>query len=472
MQISARIVSVLLGVIAFGIMARYLGQQGFGWYTTVMAFLNFFGILADFGLSLVAIQIMSEKNYDPEKSFQNIFTFRLIIGILFLGIAPIVALAFPYSSEIKIGIAISTTSILFSSLIQMYTVIYQVRLNLLVPVLADIIGRIVIIAGIVYGALFNKGFFFILAVISLNNLVQVIMLHIAGNRWVRIRLAYDSQLWKDIFRRSWPIGLSIIFNLIYFKIDSVFLSLWRPQEEVGIYGAAYNVVQVLTALPFLFIGLTLGSYSTSWSYQDIPRFKKYIQKSFDFLILIAVPLVMGTLFLARPIMVMIAGKSFEQAGDILKILILAVGVIFLSVLFGSVINVINKQKTMLVGYIVSAVISVGGYILTIPHYSYWGAAWMTVLSECSVLLFAFLIFYRKTRIAISLHFTGKAILASCVMAAFLFFFHGHVILSLLFSTIIYTCALYLLGGVSRDDIALFFTQKPLQINNHQQDVNG
>lgn len=462
MQISTRIMSVVLGIVAFGMMARYLGQEGFGAFTTVMAFLNFFGIFADFGLSLVAIQLMSEKGYDPEKSFQNIFTFRLVTGIFFLGIAPLVALFFPYSLEIKIGIAITTSSILFSSLIQMYTVVYQVRLKMLIPVLADIIGRIITIVGIFYGVIFDKGFFFILAVISLNNLIQVLMLHLWSGRYTRVRLAYDRQIWKDIFIRSWPIGLSIIFNIVYMKADSLILSLWRPQAEVGMYGAAYNVVQVLMALPFLFIGLTLSSYSASWSAHDMPRFKKYVQKSFDFLVLAAAPLVIGTLFLARPIMVMIAGPSFEQSGDILKILILAVGAIFLSVLFGSIINVINKQKIMLLGYIAGAIIGVGGYLITIPTYSYWGAAWMTVLSECSILFFAFLIFYKKTHMSISLLSLGKALCASLGMAVFLFFFKGHTILAILLATTIYTLLILLLGGVSKDDISLFFKQKTLE----------
>ncbi|MBI2645045.1 flippase [Candidatus Uhrbacteria bacterium] len=456
MQIAARVISVLLGVIAFGIMARYLGQEGFGWFTTTMAFLNFFGIFADFGLSLVAIQLMSEKGYDPEKSFQNIFTFRLMTGIFFLGVAPLIALFFPYPIEIKIGIAITTSSILFSSLIQMYTVVYQVHLNMLIPVIADIIGRVITIAGIMYGVLLNKGFFFILAVIAVNNLVQVIMLHWYSGHYTRVRLACDWQLWKDIFKRSWPIGLSIIFNIIYLKADSVFLSFWRPQTEVGIYGAAYNVIQVLTAVPFLFIGLALGSYTASWSQGDMPRFKAHVQKSFDFLILGAAPLIVGTLFLARPIMVMIAGPSFEQSGDILKILILAVGAVFLSVLFGSLINVINKQRIMLIGYIAGAMIGVTGYILTIPIYSYWGAAWVTVLSECSILLFAFLIFYKKTRIAISLFLSGKALLASLAMALFLFFFHGHIIFAIVLAGGIYACALILLGGISKNDLILFF----------------
>jgi O-antigen/teichoic acid export membrane protein len=460
MQMSARAVSVLLGVVAFGVMARYLGPEGFGWYTTTMAFLNFFGIFADFGLSLVAIQLMSEKGYDPEKSFQNIFTFRLITAIFFLGIAPLVALFFPYPPEIKIGIAITTASIFFSSLIQMYTVAYQVRISMFIPVVADILGRVITIGGILYAMIFDQGFFFILTVIALNNAIQVIILHLQSSAYAHVRLACDWQIWKDIFKRSWPIGLSIIFNIIYLKADSVFLSLWRPQAEVGIYGAAYNVIQVFTALPFLFIGLTLGSYSSAWSQGNMPLFQKYIQKSFDFLMLIALPLVTGTFFLARPVMTLIAGQSFEQAGDILKVLILAVGAIFLSVLFGSVINVIHKQKMMLVGYVAGAVIGIVGYIVTIPSYSYWGAAWITVLSEFSILVFAFLVFYQKTRISISLSFTGKTFLASCAMALFLFFFHGHVMISIFLAAGIYACALFLIGGISKNDIVLFF-KKPL-----------
>jgi O-antigen/teichoic acid export membrane protein len=50
-QIIGKALATILGLVAVVIMARYLGRQGFGAYTTIITFLSFFGILADLGLT-------------------------------------------------------------------------------------------------------------------------------------------------------------------------------------------------------------------------------------------------------------------------------------------------------------------------------------------------------------------------------------------------------------------------------------
>jgi len=66
-QIIGKIISTVLGLVAIGMLARYLGQEQFGWYITAISFLQFIGIVIDFGLVPVTAQMMSEKDFDKEK---------------------------------------------------------------------------------------------------------------------------------------------------------------------------------------------------------------------------------------------------------------------------------------------------------------------------------------------------------------------------------------------------------------------
>ena len=56
-QIIGKGISTVIGVIVIAMLTRYLGQSGFGQYTTIMAFLQFFGVLVDMGLYLSLIHI-------------------------------------------------------------------------------------------------------------------------------------------------------------------------------------------------------------------------------------------------------------------------------------------------------------------------------------------------------------------------------------------------------------------------------
>jgi len=461
LQTVAKIIGTILAVIAFGMMARYLDQKGFGAYTTITAFLQFFGILVDMGLSVIAIQLVSEIGHDHKKNFDNIFTIRLISGIIIYAIAPFAVLLFPYSPEIKLGVLIMAPSFFLSSMIQLSTTIYQVRLKMGVPMMADIISKAFLIAGIALAAGMNWGLAGVLVVIFLNNLVQWSVLFFYSRQWALPRLAFDRAIWRIIFDRTWPIALSILCNVVYLRMDTVILSLFRPQADVGIYGAAFRVVEVLMTFPIMFIGLTLASFARAWSSGDHRQFARYFQKTFDFMGLTAFPLIVGTFFTGTAVMTLVAGSSFEESGILLKLLIVATGAIFFGSLFGHLINIINEQKKMLVGYFSVALVAVVAYLIFIPRYGYWAAASITILTEVLIAFIGFGVFFAKTRIIPQFGYVIKTFGASCCMGIFLYAFpHLNLAIQIVGACIVYCAALYLMGGLTKEMIASFLPLAP------------
>ena len=58
LQSVGKIIATILGVIAFSLMTRYLDTAGFGAYTTIASFLQFFGIMA--GIALMVLLLIFE----------------------------------------------------------------------------------------------------------------------------------------------------------------------------------------------------------------------------------------------------------------------------------------------------------------------------------------------------------------------------------------------------------------------------
>lgn len=453
LQIGAKIIVTILAVVAFGLMTRYLGTEGFGAYTTITAFLQFFGILVDMGLSVIAIQLMAEVGHDHKKNFDNIFTLRLLAGIIIYGIAPFVALLLPYSADVKLGILLMAPSFFVSSLIQLSTAPYQTNLKMMVPTIADIVSKVVLIAGIVGVIGVGGTLSDILLVILLNNAVQWMILFWYARDWHRV-LAFDWIVWRAVWCRTWPIALSILCNVVYLRADTLILSLFKSQTEVGLYGAAFRVLEVMMTLPIMFIGLTLASFARAWSSDDRVSFTRYFQKSFDVMALAAFPLIVGTWFVGSDLMILITGPSFAESGALLKLLIVAVGALFFGSLFGHLINIINEQRRMLFGYACVAAISIGAYLTFIPTYSYWAAATITIATEILVALIGFAVFYHKTRIAPALTTTYAAGFSSAVMGVFLYAFPGVPLgVKIIGGTTVYIITLCLTGGLSRELVA-------------------
>jgi O-antigen/teichoic acid export membrane protein len=450
-QFSGKIVSTILGVITVAIMARYLGAAGYGQYSIIMAFLQFFGILVDLGLAVTVVRLIADPKFDQTKVFNNVFTLRIFSALIFLGIAPLIVLLFPYPGIVKIGVAVTTISFFFMALNQILIGLFQKELRLDKVTIAEVAGRAVLLGSVIAFAFLDYGLIYIMLAVVAGSFINFLLTYIFAHRFVKIRLAFDFAIWAKTWQLTWPIAVSIAFNLVYFKADTIILSLFRSPAEVGIYGAPYRVLEILTNFIYMFMGMIFPILTLYWAQKAKDKFKDLFQKTFDFLIILSIPMIFGTMFVAKDLMLLIAGPEFADSGLVLQIIIFATAIIFVNALFGYSIVVINKQKQMVWGYIFVAIISLIGYLILIPKYGYIGAASFTVVAEALILLFNSFVTIRTTKIFPSLKIFIKTIAASIIMSLFLYFFADqNLILLIIGASIIYTLALYIFRGFSKE----------------------
>lgn len=450
-QIIGKAVSTAIALVVAAMMFRYLGKEGYGNFTTVIVFLQFFGILVDMGLYIILTTKISEPGADVDSLVSNIFTIRLISAIVFLGIAPLLVLFFPYPSIIKTGVAVASLSFLFITLNQVLQGVFQKNLKMFLVTVSEVAGRLTLLLGVYLAIHLEKDLLTILAVVVLGSFVNFLLTFVFSRKFVRIRPSFDFAVWKKVIVDAYPIALAILFNLVYFKADTLILSLLKPQEHVGIYGAPYKILEVLITFPAMFAGLTIPVLTAAYVARDMERFKRVIRKAFDFMVMIAVPMAVGTYFLAGPIMLFIAGDEFSESGKVLQILIVATSIIFVGGLFGHTVVVVKKQKQILWAYAAIAIISVAGYLILIPRYSYIGAASMTVVSELLITLASAFVVYRATKVGPSFVLFGKSIVASAIMAGALYLVRDlNFALMLIIGAVVYAVILFLLRGVSKE----------------------
>lgn len=388
----------VLSVVAISLITRYLGREGFGFYTTAISFLQFFGILVDFGLTLITVQMISERDDDTDKILSNIITLRAISAAIFLGAAPIAAIFMPYPAVIKWGILITTLTFFFQIVLQTVTGVFQKNLKMHIPAIADFASRVFYVIAVAILIYLHRGILEILAALAISTLICLMIIWMTARKFVIIRPAFDFALWKKILLRAWPIGVSIILNLIYLKADILLLSVMKSQEDVGLYGAPYKLIDALTAFAMMFMGLILPLLASAWAKKERERFATIFQKAFNLLIIFSVPTVVGGYFLSAQVMEFMAGKNFAASGPILAILTLGAAAVFIGSLFAHTVVAIDKQKAVIWGYLADAVLSLIGYFIFIPRYSYIGAAWVTVFSEIFIAIIGIWVVWRETKI--------------------------------------------------------------------------
>lgn len=447
-QIGSKFIATVLGLVAVALITRYLGQAGFGEYTTVITFLSFFGIIIDFGLTLVTAQMLARPGANKDNILSNLFSLRLVTAIIFLGIGPWVVFLFPYSLAVKIGVVVTTLAFFFNALNQIFIGLFQKELSMDKVAIAEIAGRLFLVIGVIGAVYFNFGLIGILTATVISSAVNFFLHCLFSLKYARIKFVYDRYCWGEIIKRAWPISLTIVFNLIYLKSDTLILSLIKTPAEVGIYGAAYKVIDVLVTIPFMFSGLILPIITNTWAQGDYSGFKNVVQKSFDVLAIICLPIIIGTQFVAEKVMVLVAGADFYSSGQALRILILAAAAIFFGSIFTHAIVALDKQKKIISAYVFTSFTALAAYLIFIPKYSYIGAAWTTVYSEVIIALASFILIWKQTKFSLNPAIFLKSLLASLLMGAILYIFKSAGIFILLFlGALSYLIVLYLLKGL-------------------------
>lgn len=474
-QISGKLTSTVLGLFSLALIARYLGPESFGEYTTILAFLGFFAVFADFGLTLITVQFISDKRRDENKVLNNIFTLRLVSILFILLLAPVIAIFFPYSQSIKIGLIIALASFVFPALNQVVVGLLQKKLSMERDAISENISRVVLLLGIIIVKKIDAGLNGVLLVISISAFINFLSHYILALKFAVIKLAWDFSLWKEIFYKSWPLALTIVLNLVYLRADTLILSIFKSSEEVGFYGMPYKIIDVLATIPFMFAGLILPIITAAWLENKKDYFKKILQKSVDFMIIMAVSIVIGLQFVSKEIIVLIAGPEFVPSGLILQILIFSVAAVFIGVMFSHAVIALDKQKKMIGFYAFTSLSSLIAYFILIPKYSYFGAAGVTIYSELMIAFFSAYCVFKYSGFRLNLINLLKTLGAGAIMTIFLLVINGYtgskgffdketvtgLISIIILAGSIYSLSLYLLGVVKKEDVLIIFKKQKI-----------
>ncbi|MBU0661353.1 flippase [Patescibacteria group bacterium] len=460
-QVVGKIISTILGLVAVIMLTRYLGVEQYGWYTTVISFLGFAGVVVDFGMLPLTSQITSERPDGMDEHafkkhqhyiFNNLFSFRLVTAGIFFLVIPLLAWLFPYPLQVKI--AISFTSIAFFAISMNLVSIgwYQTVLKTHLQAIGEIIGRLVLVAGIWIMIAFNAPFLPVMGAITLSNVAYGVFLLYSTNKMIKIRLVYDKVIWKNIYTKMWPIALSIMFNVVYLRGDTLILAHYYPQTEVGLYGAAYRVIDIVSQLGMMIMGLLLPLLATYWSKNMKEAFEHFYQQAFNVMMMMALPVVAGGIIASRSI-ILLFSEEYLGAVAPLSILLLCIPAVYIGAMFGHIAVAMNKQKATIWIFGSNAILTIIGYFYFIPRYGMQGAAWMTVFSECYTAIFLFLVIQKHSKVKLSFQTLQHICLSTIAMAGVIYFVQNlHIFFILPIAAIVYIAFLYFTRVLTKEFI--------------------
>jgi O-antigen/teichoic acid export membrane protein len=463
----AKILGTVLALISIGFITRYLGKEGFGDYSTVLAFFALFSAIADLGLYAISTREISRPGSDEKKILGNVFAIRITFSLVVLIAAPAVVFFFPYSESVKMGIIVAALAYFFASSYSVLLGLFQKRLAMDKVAIGEFVGKVVQLIIVVVAVKNNFGFLAVVSSILFNMLASFAIIYVWSKKYATFSLKFDLAAWKVFLKESYPVGISAIIVFAYFKLDTILLSILKTSSDVGIYNAAYKVVENIAFFPAMFVGLVMPIMSR-YIFHERDKFEKVADKTFKVFLILTVPLVVGGIFLAKDIIGLIGGSNFEESVLVLKILSFAMAFIFFGNFFTNVIIAGNKQKKLIAILAFCAAFNIALNFYLIPRYSYIGAAITSSLTEFLVVILSGAVCWKLLKYFPSLEKLFSIIFSGLAMGVFFFLFPGfHFLIRAILGTGIYFLFLWIFRAVSAQEVLSLISQKGSGIRDYE-----
>jgi O-antigen/teichoic acid export membrane protein len=168
------------------------------------------------------------------------------------------------------------------------------------------------------------------------------------------------------------------------NIDALLLSRLGSLAEVGLYGAAYKLVQAA----IIFRPILMRSLFPSMvrSAASTPQLRQLVHHTLRSLFMLLVPVPVLLTILAGPLIQLLYSDEFSGAAWVLQVLSWSILLSFLSVALHRVILAANQERAALKISIVAMVVNLGMDLVLIPDLGARGAAIASLLALFASLL--------------------------------------------------------------------------------------
>ncbi|PJR04936.1 oligosaccharide flippase family protein [Avrilella dinanensis] len=322
-----QLVSLLTGIVRSKIAAFWLGTQGVGILGLLSSSFSLIIAITSFGLPTSIIKLLS-KETDDETITRKIYVISKIICILgiigsllcFIFSKQLSSLAFD-TDDFTWAFQLLSVSVFFKQIFSGYISIFQAtnKLKLLanVNIIANIVGILITIPLYYYFRI--NGIFYNFLIITI---VEVIIIYFAlkYNNYAKIRVHK-----KEIIQEAKPIlSSSITFSftgtitLLSIYLVQVYISKAGNLEEVGLYVAAFTILNSYIGLVFVVMG---NEYFPRIAKNNITSITLNLNVNQQLYIglLIVIPMLLWLITLAPLVINILYSESFSDSIHLMKI---------------------------------------------------------------------------------------------------------------------------------------------------------
>ncbi|MDT8365181.1 MAG: flippase [bacterium] len=393
-----KVLRLALGLFVGILVARYLGPERFGILAYALSLMALFAVSVHMGLGGLVIRDLVKKPDEIDFTLGTTFLMKFAAGVLAVLLLAVFAFATEETGSTQFWMLLVVSVVILFRPFETFSLWFdsqvQARYNSLANGLAGAVASLVKVGLVLTGAHLLAFAF----VPGLEAALVAVLLVYFYKRKASVslgRLRASLSLAGELLGQSWIIMLGTFFAIVYLKIDQVMLRWLADSGDVGVYAVASQLSEVWYFVPTAIVA-SLFPKLIRLREENHGEYTRRLQQLFDLLFNLALGLAVVVTLVADPLIRLLYGSAYENAGLVLAIHIWAGLFIFMRSVFSKWILIEDALVFSLITQGLGALSNIAFNFLLIPIYGIYGAAVATLLSY-AMASYISLAFYRRTR---------------------------------------------------------------------------
>lgn len=381
---SADIGSKLATAALYIFVARKLGASQFGIYMFALSFVGLVTALGFFGQDVVLAREVARDHARLEEYYSDAMVARSLFSVLPLVVVLLVTWAGGMSHHTLLVVAILGLGVTADYCVQIPFAVFMAYERAEFVAIVLIAQRWLTTAIAITALYLGVGLVGVVAIYSAGSLFAVALGTAMMYRVIdRPRLHIDLRGAMRVTREAFPIGVAFVALAILFRVDMTMLAIFKPAREVGQYAAAYKLLETTAFFTWAVNVAVLPSLSRL-SPSTSPTVGFVYQRGVKLLMALTLPVAVGAVVLAKPLVSLVYGSQFHRASLALALLSATIWLFPIASLSSQLYFTQGRRPTVAIVYALGAVENIALNLWLIPEFSLLGAAAGTSISELLV----------------------------------------------------------------------------------------
>ncbi|MDJ0752684.1 MAG: flippase [Ardenticatenaceae bacterium] len=309
--------------------------------------------------------------------------------------------------------------------------------------------------------LLGYGVFAVAALGVVAMIVQSFVVYRGLNKINPLKFTFSWDVAKWMVSNSVSFLGTSIFATAYHAMDIIIMSLLISDEvQLGWYTVADRLFGTTMFIPSIFITAIYPVLSRMFA-EDKNSLSKIITRSFNLLLIVSVPIGMGLIIIATPVVILIFGPEYAGAGPVLSIIGVVLIFTYQNTLLGRFMMSIDRQNTWTVVMAVATLATIPLDFILVPWTNTtfgngaMGGALAYVITEGGMMIAAFYLIPKGYLGRENLVVAAKALLAGAAMMGVVWFVKDQFIaIPILVGMVVYPVFILMLKAIPTEDLAL------------------